>query len=105
MALARKGGLFVVNTLSAAPLGARADAFGELVRGDGGFYIYFSKKKRAPGAGVATQRGWALGGSPIRSVFLKEYAMSGHYGVFYLQSLKVSIFRFLKYSVSKVDRF
>ena len=54
---------------------------------------------------MATQRGWALGGSPIRGVFLQEYARSGHYGVFYLQNLKVSILQFLKYSVGKVDHF
>ena len=58
-----------------------------------------------PGAGVRIQRGWALGGSPLRGVFPREYARSGHYGAFYLQNLKVSALRFLKYSVGKVAHF
>ena len=49
--------------------------------------------------------GWALGGSPIRGAFPREYARSGHYGVFCLQNLKVSTLRFLKNSVGKVDHF
>ena len=51
------------------------------------------------------QAGWALGGSSIRGVFPSKYARSGHYGVFYLQNLKVSTWRFLKNSVGKVDHF
>ena len=51
------------------------------------------------------QGGWALGGSSKRSVFPREYARSGHYGVFYLQNLKVSSLRFLKNSVGKVGHF
>ena len=51
------------------------------------------------------QKGWALGGSSIRGVFLCKYARSGHDGVFYLQNLKVSALRFLKYSVGKVAYF
>ena len=53
---------------------------------------------------MATQRGWALGRLPIRGVFPMEYARPG-YGVFYLRNLKVSVLRFLKYSVGKVDHF
>ena len=46
-----------------------------------------------------------MGGSPIRGVFPREYARSGHSGVFYLRNLKVSTLRFLKNSVGKVVHF
>ncbi len=46
-----------------------------------------------------------MGGSSKRRVFPREYARSGHYGVFYLQNLKVSTLRFLKNSVGKVAYF
>ena len=46
-----------------------------------------------------------MGGSSKRGVFPREYARSGHYGVFYLQNLKVSTLRFLKNSVGKVAYF
>ena len=46
-----------------------------------------------------------LGFGGVRGVFPREYARSGHYGVFYLQNLKVSSLQFLKYSVSKVAYF
>ena len=46
-----------------------------------------------------------MGGSSKRAVFPREYARSGHYGVFYLQKLKVSTLRFLKNSVGKVAYF
>ena len=49
--------------------------------------------------------GWALGGSPIRGVFPREYARSGHYGAFRLQNLKVFTLRILQNSVGKVEDF
>ena len=43
-----------------------------------------------------------MGGSPIRGVFPREYARSGHYGAFRLQNLKVFTLRILQNSVGKV---
>ena len=44
------------------------------------------------------------GGSLKSGVLRREYARSRHYGVFYLQNLKVFILRILKNSVGKVAK-
>ena len=56
--------------------------------------------------GDLAYRGLQWGGGLLKSgVFPREYARSRHYGVFYLQNLKVSTLRILKNSVGKVDDF
>ena len=46
-----------------------------------------------------------MGGSPLRGVFPREYARSGHSGAFYLHNLKVFTLRILQNSVGKVEDF